>query len=183
MSDFQTEPAWYCVRTQPKSEHIAAAHLRLLEGVEVFCPRLKFRRMTRRGPVWFTEALFPGYIFVRFDPVRSQLEVMNTTAVSTIVRFNGSLAGVPDKAIEELREHMDGRECKEIDQSIQEGDSVVISAGMFIGLATVVTRALPAKERVRVLVEFLGQHREIEVAKSNLLPERAHFLTASSTEN
>jgi len=178
MKDPLYSAAWYCVRTQPKSEHIAAAHLRLLDEVEVFCPRLRLRRITRRGPVWFVEALFPGYLFARFDPLQSQSEVTHARGVSTIVRFKEAPASVPDAAIAELREHMNGTECKEIDQTIREGDSVVVAQGMFMGLATVVTQALPARERVRVLVDFLGQCREVEVSKANLLPERAHFLTA-----
>ncbi len=59
------ERAWYCLRSQPKHEHIAAAHLRLLEGVTVFCPRIRFKRATRQGLVWVTEAMFPGYLFAR----------------------------------------------------------------------------------------------------------------------
>lgn len=176
MSEPLFPAAWYCVRTQPKSEHIAAAHLRLLDDVEVFCPRLKLRRVTRRGPVWFTEALFPGYIFARFDPLVCQNEITYARGVSTIVRFKGAPASMPDEAIVELRRHMNGTECKEIDQSINQGDGVVVSQGIFMGLTTVVTHAFPARERVRVLVEFLGQCREVEVSKSNLLPDRAHFL-------
>ena len=48
--------AWYCVHSRPKHEHIAASHLRQLEDVEVFGPRLRFLRSTRQGPVWVTEA-------------------------------------------------------------------------------------------------------------------------------
>jgi len=178
MNDESLTEAWYCVRTQPKNEHIAAAHLRLLDGVEVFCPRLRLRKVTRRGPVWFVEALFPGYVFARFNPWVSQNEVTYARGVSSIVRFKGVPASVPDGAVAELRQQMNGTECKEIDQSISEGDRVVVSEGMFMGLSTVVTQALPARERVRVLVEFLGECREVEVSKSALLPDRAHFLAA-----
>src|SRR5690606_1020565 len=59
-------PAWYCVRCQPKREHIAAERLRALEAVEVFCPRLRYRKATRRGKVWWVEPLFPGYVLARF---------------------------------------------------------------------------------------------------------------------
>ncbi|HXO97259.1 MAG TPA: transcription termination/antitermination NusG family protein, partial [Chthoniobacterales bacterium] len=59
------ESAWYCLRAQPKREHIAAAHLRILQGVTVFCPRIRFQRATQRGLVWVTEAMFPGYLFAR----------------------------------------------------------------------------------------------------------------------
>lgn len=60
--------AWFCLRSQPKHEKIAATHLlRTIAGIEVFSPRLRIRRQTRRGVVWFVEALFPGYLFARFD--------------------------------------------------------------------------------------------------------------------
>ena len=37
---------WYVVRTQTKRERLAADHLRLLDGVEVFCPMLRYRKAT-----------------------------------------------------------------------------------------------------------------------------------------
>jgi transcriptional antiterminator RfaH len=177
MNDLLFTAAWFCVRAQPKSEHIAAAHLRVLDGVEAYCPRLRFRRMTRRGPVWFAEALFPGYLFARFTPAESQQEVAGARGVSSLVRFGGELATLPDDAIAELRRHMGQEECKTIDAELREGDAVTITSGVFKGLATVVTELRPAHERVRVLVEFLGECRHVEVAKANLLPERTHLLS------
>lgn len=177
MTDLLNEPGWFCIRTQPKSEHIAAGHLRLMAGVEVYCPRLRFRRATRRGPVWFSEALFPGYLFARFVPMASQKEIACTRAVSTIVRFGGAPARIPDAGIAELRAHMGEEDCKTLDAVLREGDAVTITAGVFQGLATVVTQLLPARERVRVLVEFLGECREVELEKRDLLPERTHLLS------
>src|ERR1035441_3647403 len=58
---------WFCLRTQSKHEHIAAVHLRKMDGVGVFLPRIRFQRNTRQGLAWVTEALFPGYLFARFD--------------------------------------------------------------------------------------------------------------------
>ena len=170
-------PAWHCVRTQPKSEHIAAAHLRLLEDVEVYCPRLRFRRMTRRGPVWFAEALFPGYLFARFARAVSQQVVAGARGVSALVRFGSEPATLPDESIEELRAQMGGEEYRTLDSELRQGDEVTITSGVFMGLRTVVTELRPARERVRVLMEFLGECREVEVAKSHLLPERTHLLT------
>lgn len=175
MNDPILTRAWFCVRTQPKSEHIAAGHLRLLDGVEVYCPRLRFRKMTRRGPVWFAEALFPGYLFARFVPMESQKEVAYARGVVAIVRFSEKPVPIPDATIAGLREQMGGEDCKTIDAEVREGDTVTIATGVFKGLATVVTQLLPARERVRVLLEFLGECREVELAKSEVLPERARF--------
>ena len=174
--DKLTTRAWFCIRTQPKSEHIAAGHMRTFEDVEVYCPRLKFRRMTRRGPVWFTEALFPGYLFARFVPMESQREVAAARGVTTIVRFGEFPAAIPDETIAALREHMGEEDCKTIDDEVREGDNVTITDGIFKGLMTVVTQLTPASERVRVLVEFLGECREVEVERRQVLAERSHVL-------
>jgi len=169
--------AWYCIRTKPKCEHIAAAHLRVIEGVEAYCPRLRFRKMTRRGPVWFVEALFPGYLFARFTPAEAQQQVAAARGVNSLVRFSGRLASLQDEAIVELRRHMGEEDCKTLDCEVREGGPVTITTGVFMGLATVVTELLPARERVRVLIEFLGENREVEVAKAHVLPDWTHVLS------
>src|SRR5438128_7612163 len=45
---------------------LEAGALRRQFGIECFSPRLRFRKLTNRGPVWFVEAMFPGYLFTRF---------------------------------------------------------------------------------------------------------------------
>lgn len=177
MTDQMTKRGWYCVRSLPKSEHIAAGHLAVLEDVEAYCPRLRFKKMTRRGPVWFSEALFPGYLFARFVPMTSQKEVTYARGVSGIIRFGGQLSVIPDTTISDLRSHMGEQECKTIDADVREGDAVTITSGTFRGLTTVVTQLLPAGERVRVLMEFLGQCREVEVSRSQLLAQPRHVLS------
>ena len=57
--------AWYCARTKPKHEHIAAANVRQNLGLEVFHPRLRMERATQRGVMRVVEPLFPCYIFIR----------------------------------------------------------------------------------------------------------------------
>src|SRR5215831_3794062 len=56
---------WFCARTHQKREHIAAAQLSQIEGLEVFNPQLKIERRTKRGPMQFIESLFSNYIFAR----------------------------------------------------------------------------------------------------------------------
>ena len=82
------EPAWYGLRTQPKHEHIAAANLGRNLGLEVFNPRLRLERATRRGVVRVIEPLFPCYLFVRcalsnrLDEIRHALEANPDLPVS-----------------------------------------------------------------------------------------------------
>ena len=173
------DDTWYCIRSKPKQEHIAAAHLRMLTDTEVFCPRLRFQRLTRTGRKWFTEALFPSYFFARFDLTVNQRAVLSAQGVSGIVRFGQKPAVVPTEVIGGLRTEMDHVELRVVAPDLQTGDAVVIAGGALHGFKTVVTQLLPAGERVRVLFELLGRTVEVELPQSTLLASREHFLAAN----
>jgi transcriptional antiterminator RfaH len=146
---------WMCVRTQPKREHIAAGQLELLGGVEVFAPRIRFRRRTPRGKVWFEESLFPGYIFARFDWPMLRA-VSGAVGVRGLVRFAGECAVVPDAMIEMLR--ADGTETVVIpdEPSVKAGDEAVVAEGALMGLRAVITQVMPGGERVKILLDMMG---------------------------
>ena len=158
------EPAaWYCLRSRTKGEHLAAAQLAQLEDVQVFCPRLRFRRSTRRGRIWFVEALFPGYVFACFSPRTHYRTVVYSPGITGIVAFGDQLVPVPTADIDVLRSLVDANGIKEISGGLEEGSETEVVSGPFRGLQVVVTKVLPSKERVRILMEFLGGMREIEV--------------------
>jgi transcriptional antiterminator RfaH len=172
------EPAWYCLRSQPKHEHIAAAHLRLLEGVTVFCPRIRFKRATRKGLVSVTEAMFPGYLFARFALADMHRQVRYTHGVSGIVRFADRYTVIDEESLAHLRSHTGATDIKELNYELSEGDQVQIIGGAFVGLEAVVTQVLSPKERVKVLMEFLGRKMEAEVQSSSVLRQVTHPLAA-----
>src|SRR5262245_31189126 len=78
---------WFCLRTPPKREHIVAAFLLQIPGVEVFCPRVRFQKLTARGPVWFLESMFPSYLFARFNYVALHRRVTGQHGVTGLVQF------------------------------------------------------------------------------------------------
>ena len=80
-------PLWFCLRAQPKREHIAATALRRQMQIECFSPRLRFRKLTRRGPVWFVEAMFPGYLFAHFVYSDRHRQVGHLHGILSIVQF------------------------------------------------------------------------------------------------
>jgi transcriptional antiterminator RfaH len=172
------EPAWYCLRAQPKHEHIAAAHLRMLTGVTVFCPRIRFKRVTRQGLAWVTEAMFPGYLFARFELGEMHRQVGYAHGVTGIVRFGDRYPTIDEGALVQLQDHTGRTEVKEVDYRISEGDSVEIAEGAFAGLEAVVTHVLPAKQRVKVLMDFLGRKMEAEVEHTSVLRQVDHPLAA-----
>ncbi len=161
---------WRCIRGKPKSEHLAAQHLRVAE-FEAFCPRIRHQRSTVRGKVWFVEALFPGYLFARFSPLQMR-HVAATPFVSQVMHFMEDFGAVPDRVVAELRSAVDAKETITVETSIQPGDSVDIVAGPMRGQAVTVTQVLPGAQRVRVLLEILGSPHEVEVSILTLLSGR-----------
>ncbi len=170
------EPAWYCLRSQPKREHIAAAYLRLLDGVTVFCPRFRFKRATRQGLVWVNEAMFPAYLFARFQLAEMHRQVRCACGVSHIVRFGDRYPSIEDEALAQLRDRTGVAEVKELICELSQGDQVRIVQGAFVGLEAVVTQVLPAKERVKVLMDFLGRTMEAYVDHPSVLLQVIHPL-------
>ncbi len=171
-------PRWFCLRTAPKHEHIASITLRRHVEVPCFSPRVRFKKATRRGAVWFVEAMFPGYVFAEFIYPLLHRRVEHASGIQGIVHFGDQIATVDADVIQVLREKAGEEEVVTVNSEIKPGESVRITEGPFQGLEAVVTRVMPAKERVRVLLEFLGRSVETEVAAPKVLPaNRGRFST------
>jgi len=160
---------WFCVRSHPKREHIAAAHLRLLEGVEVFNPRLRIKKPTRRGIVTFIESLFPNYLFARFSAETMLYKVKFSASVSTIVHFGSKIPTVPDAFMEELKQNFGDNEIQDCERHVQPGDQVTIGDGPFYGLNATVLRVLTPHQRVEVLLEMLGRTAPVIISPASLV--------------
>lgn len=164
---------WYVVRAQPKRERIAARSIRETMGVEVVCPLVKFLKATRRGKVWWSEAMFPGYLFVKFNRKEQERGVRYAQGVLTIVQFGESMPVVPSAFVESLNEQLGEQEEVVIAHEVEVGDQFELAEGPLRGQLGDVVEVLPGNERVRLLVEFIGGEREVEVDfMSLLLPGR-----------
>jgi len=162
------ELGWYCARTQPKHEHIAAANLSRRLGLEVFHPRLRFERATRRGVVRVIEPLFPCYVFVRCSLDQSLDEIRYINGISSLVHFGQRIPVVPDEVVEELRQCFDSEEPMAVEDHLKPGTEVVVAEGALLGSHGLVVRSLPAKRRVQILLDFLGRTTVAEVDRNAL---------------
>jgi transcriptional antiterminator RfaH len=167
--------AWYCARTKPKHEHIAAGCVRDRLGLEVFYPRLRMERATQRGIVRVVEPLFPCYIFVRCVLAQSLNEIQYSSGISTIVHFSTTIPTVPDPIIEELRDCFDGEEPMATREAIVPGMEVLVAEGAFEGMRALVLRVLPAKQRVQLLLSVLGRPTPVEINRSSVTLERSNL--------
>lgn len=175
LSSADEEISWFCVRSRTKEEHIATASLRRLEGMEVVNPRIRFRRPTARGPVWVTESMFPGYVFARFN-LRQSLDVVRYAfGVAGVVHFGIFWPIVPDDVIEGIRAVVGDEEVRLVEPALKVGDEVEVAAGSFAGFRGIVTRIMPARDRVAVLLEFLGRQTTVELPLDGVAHDGPRF--------
>jgi transcriptional antiterminator RfaH len=165
------KPSWYCARTKPKHEHLAAVGLVRQRGLEVFNPRLRMERATQRGLVRVIEPLFPGYIFVRCPSSESLEEVRYSVGISSLVHFGQRIAVVPDDVVEDLKMCFDTGELMSVEDHLEAGTEVILGSGPFEGFRATVVRSLPARRRVQVLLDFLGRTTLTEVDRNCVVPE------------
>src|ERR1051325_4125396 len=169
---FCSESAWYCLRTHPKHEHIAAAQLGHLPDVEVFNPQLRLERRTRRGPVRFTESVFPNYLFARFVLETTLEKVRYTPSVKTVLHFGARVATIADAVIEDLRRTVAGTAGMVFTDTPLEGEEAEISSGPLQGEKGIVARVMPARQRVEILLEIMGRPLSAELSLSLIIFKR-----------
>jgi transcriptional antiterminator RfaH len=163
-------PFWFCLKAAPKREHLAATALRRELQVPVVAPRIRFRKLTTRGPVWFVEAMFPGYLFAEFIYAELYRRVVHTHGVTGLVHFGDHVPTIEATTLDSLRTASD--EVITFDRPLEVGETVKIAEGPFQGFEAVVTRLLPAANRIRILLEFLGRGIEIAVHEPQIIPPR-----------
>src|SRR5262249_21254883 len=108
--------SWFAVQTMPRAEDRARDHLKR-QNYETYLPRLRKRRRHARRVDTVLRPLFPGYLFVSFDPSRDPWRAINSTiGVIRLVGFGDVLVPVPDKVIEGLR-------------SLEDDKGIIVGAG------------------------------------------------------
>ena len=156
---------WCAVNTKPRNEELAAISLQR-KGVEVFLPKIRVTRKRGLKRLTLHEPLFPGYLFVQIAPnLKSVHQVNWTPGVRRLLCAGEYPVPVPDEAIELIRQRVGPRGyiIPRLEQKFPPGTTVAVRFGPFAGLVGVVERPVPARGRVRVLLELLNRQTPIEV--------------------
>lgn len=167
-SEPASRPAWFAVQLKPNSQAIAERHL-ARQGVNIFAP---FEELTvRKGQqlVSSKRALFPGYLFVSFDPERVHVRSINSTfGVCRLVSFAGCAPSpVPDALIAGLMQRCDPAGKLLPPSSLKCGDTVQVSSGPLAQLVGTVEQIAP-DQRVWVLLDILGKATRVTMQADDL---------------
>lgn len=173
-------PAWYCARTKPKHEHIAANNVSKALYLDVFNPRMRSESVTRRGLVRTIEPLFPCYIFIRCIIEERLNDIQHTNGINRLVRFGEKIPHVAEQVIQDLKKYFQTEEPLVLDDAVSPGDDVVVSSGAFSGMSAKVLRILPTVQRVQILLNILGGPTLVEVERTSVVSERGTVAARAS---
>ena len=167
MVSLNSEAAWFLAQLKPNSAAIAQAHLER-QGIASFFPtemrtsRRAGRFDTRRCP------LFPGYLFLSFDPGEGLWRKINATrGITRLVSFGGVPRPVPSEVIAQIADRCDAAHCIQAQREILEGEEVRVASGPFVDFVAKIERIDP-DQRVWLLMDMMGAATRVAVPASEL---------------
>jgi transcriptional antiterminator RfaH len=117
------------------------------------------------------EPLFPCYLFVHCCLGERLDDIRYVNGVSSLVHFGDKIPVVPDPVIDELKQCFEAEEPMAVEDHLFPGADVTVAEGAFLGFSGIVVRLLPARQRVQILLEFLGRTTIAEVERKSLRTE------------
>lgn len=150
---------WFVLQTHYQQESRAEAHL-LNQGVECWLPKLQELTVCGgRVKAVKPQALFPRYVFARFDPEEIHTTTIKATrGVCTIVSFGNRQAVVPDGVMARLQAR--ASRVKEPEKKPAHGETVSITAGAFEGLEAI-WHEPRGDGRAMLLLNLMGRLTEV----------------------
>jgi transcription antitermination factor NusG len=153
---------WYVIQTKPKKEEEAKSYL-TTKGVEVFSPLLetfllKNGRMNRG-----LKALFPNYIFGKFDLNQNYPLVRWAKGVKKVLGFGEFPTPISEEVVEIIKERTDIHGIVRLKCHFQANDLIRIKTGPLKDLLGIFESWISDSERVRILLNLVGYQPVVEM--------------------
>lgn len=151
--------AWYVLQTNRNKERLAQLALGQ-RGLTTYLPRIV--QWPRPAVGSAIAPMFPGYLFVHLS-LADCARTSWTPGVKAFVSFGGGPAAIDSAAIDFVRAREGPDGLIHCGAPLPGEAEVRIVNGPFRGLTAVVEQHLPARERVRVLMQILQRDTPVEL--------------------
>ena len=159
---------WFLLQFKPNSHRLAERNLHR-QGFKSFLPMHEITKRKYNRYVSDLQPLFPGYMFVAFDPASAPWKQINcTSGVSKLVCFGNQPSLVPLDLVSGLILRCDAGGKLLPPKQLNKGDTVQLLTGPFANYIAKV-ETMDADQRVWVLMELMGQATRISVDLNQLL--------------
>jgi transcription antitermination factor NusG len=159
---------WYAIRVQSKFERTVSISLRG-KGFEEFLPTCRSRRRWSDRDKDLDLALFPGYLFCRFNVQERLLPILTTPGVISIVGAGKTPIPVSDQEIDAVRAVIRSGFPAQPWPWLTVGSKVCVETGPLIGLEGIVTN-VDKTYRLVVSVQLLQRSVAVEIERNSIRP-------------
>ena len=136
----------------------------LNQKFDYYLPKITTKKINA-DPI--VEVLFPGYIFVNTS-FENYSALKYTKGIRNIIKFGDNISCISDEEIEAMQIAEETSKIDPVASQIQIGQDVMIAKGSLTG-SIVKVCSLPFKERVGVLLSFLGSVRRVTIPEKDLI--------------
>jgi transcriptional antiterminator RfaH len=154
---------WAACRLHPNRTALALYCLNL-KGYEVYCPRLRERRMLRGRRVEVLLPLFPGYTFLRV--VTGWWQARWAPGTCGLVMDGATPAKVPDAVMAEIRSR-ERKGASTLPPQLRAGYRVCVLRGPFRDQLAIYA-GMSGRDRVAVLLRLLGGMQRATLAQGDI---------------
>ncbi len=163
---------WFVVFTDSRCEQEAADDIQKDTGFPAFCPTEKHKRFRHGRKVIYEAALFPRYLFAKFDRDDDHHwpEILAIDGVCDILRNNGQPSPVPHSIVEKLQrmQQLGLFDHTKAPNPFPPGSRVELDDdGPFASLMAEVKR-VRSNDRCDVLLRWLGREMMVNVPMARL---------------
>ncbi len=161
---------WYAIQTKPNKERAVQAALDQA-GFEIYCPRV--RRPLRRGDhrSWRDAALFPGYLFARFEFDLDYSRLRWQPGLVRVVMSGATPLAVTEETLASVRQ-IEKEGLRQLLRPVRwkAGSRVRVVQGPFTGFEGKVSMTFRSGDRVRILLELFRRQAALECDPALLQP-------------
>ena len=153
---------WCIAQIKPNSYRSAIQNLER-QGFQTFFPKIEITRRQENKFVVNNAYVFPGYMFVCFDPHSiNQTKINSTYGVSKILTFNKKPSEISSDLILELKNRYKINSNSTQKEKLQKGDSLKFYKEPFADLIAKV-ESVDEKSRIWVLLEAMGGYQKLKL--------------------
>ncbi len=148
---------WFVAQLKPNGLGTALRNLKR-QGFDTFSPARIETIRVRNTPKSIPRPLFPGYLFVRFDPDEYGWQSINATLGISRLILNDIRhpSPLPHEFMAGLKARCDSAGQLTPPEDVKIGDQIRVLSGPFVDLVTTVDQ-LDKDQRIQVLIELMGR--------------------------
>ena len=153
---------WLIAQIKPNSYDLAVRNLER-QGFKTFLPKMEITQRQKDKFIDKNVYVFPGYMFVCFDPnITIWTKINSTYGVSKILASNNKPSEISSDLILELKNRYEINSNSTEKEKLQKGDSIKFYAGPFADLIAKVEN-VDKNNRIWFLLEGIGSNKRLKL--------------------